>query len=341
MGYKALLKPSRDELKRLCKTLTNKQVANYIGCDVTTISHWKKQYALSNLECKHPNLPNSFSNKQMNFLIGTNLGDGHLSKPKAGANARLRLKQCRKFKEYIDETFQIMSPFSSNIYEDKTRRPKRVNGKISNSLKDWDGTYLYSDVMETIHCPLITRMWEKWYINREKIVPLDLMLNWEIIAHWYVQDGNNHQLRTSITLHTNSFTRNEVLFLISRLKKDVDINAQEQIRKNSCIIYIPKSEYFKFIKGVKPYVTWKCFEYKVDTSKVLQTREGWGRWKLNKHLARRIRQLYDTDNYTQARLAEMFGVTQGMIGRIINNKAYVERYLGIQGGADVQVSYNV
>jgi hypothetical protein len=36
----------------------------------------------------------------------------------------------------------------------------------------------------------------------------------------------------------------------------------------------------------------------------------------------------------------MFGVTQAMIGRIINNKAYVERYLGFQGGADVQVSYN-
>lgn len=62
--------------------------------------------------------------------------------------------------------------------------------------------------------------------------------------------------------------------------------------------------------------------------------------KLSRATAKRIRQLYDTDNYTQARLAEMFGVTQAMIGRIINNKAYVERYLGFQGGADVQVSYN-
>lgn len=62
--------------------------------------------------------------------------------------------------------------------------------------------------------------------------------------------------------------------------------------------------------------------------------------KLSRAIAKRIRQLYDTDNYTQSRLAEMFGVTQGMIGKIINNKAYVERYLGIQGGADVQVSYN-
>lgn len=62
--------------------------------------------------------------------------------------------------------------------------------------------------------------------------------------------------------------------------------------------------------------------------------------KLDSEVAKEMRSLYATDRYTQARLGEMFGVSQSMVARVVNNKAYPERALGFIGGsADVQVGY--
>jgi len=51
-------------------------------------------------------------------------------------------------------------------------------------------------------------------------------------------------------------------------------------------------------------------------------KKNFGARKLNIKKARKIRALYDTDQYTQKALGKMFGVTQSMIGRIVNNLAY-------------------
>jgi len=47
-----------------------------------------------------------------------------------------------------------------------------------------------------------------------------------------------------------------------------------------------------------------------------------GNVKLTKEQVLEIRKLYLTGNYTQQRLADMFGVSQVQIGRIINNKSW-------------------
>lgn len=62
--------------------------------------------------------------------------------------------------------------------------------------------------------------------------------------------------------------------------------------------------------------------------------------KLDSERAKVIRTLYATEDYTQAQLAAMFGVSQSMIARVVNNKAYPEADLGtFSGSADVQVGY--
>lgn len=70
------------------------------------------------------------------------------------------------------------------------------------------------------------------------------------------------------------------------------------------------------------------------------TQPTWKKGKLTKLQARKIRELYNTDEYTQKELGKMFGVSQGMIGRIINNKAHPDRSIGFGGRADVTVNYN-
>lgn len=51
-------------------------------------------------------------------------------------------------------------------------------------------------------------------------------------------------------------------------------------------------------------------------------KKGWGRGKLGHSQAQEIRDLYRQEKYTQAELAEMFDVSQGMICRIVNNLNY-------------------
>jgi predicted transcriptional regulator len=57
--------------------------------------------------------------------------------------------------------------------------------------------------------------------------------------------------------------------------------------------------------------------------------------------ARTIRKMYETDRFTQKQLAAVFGVSQGMIGRIINNKAHVDHAFGFGGESGVSVHYNL
>jgi len=62
-------------------------------------------------------------------------------------------------------------------------------------------------------------------------------------------------------------------------------------------------------------------------------RENYGPGKLKEH-AKAIRALDATGKYTQMNLAEMFGVTQAAIGRVLNN-IYYKTMIQITGEADV------
>lgn len=57
--------------------------------------------------------------------------------------------------------------------------------------------------------------------------------------------------------------------------------------------------------------------------------------KVGKEIATQIRNLDRSDNYTQKELAEIFDISQPMIGKIINNVAY---RTGISGSAEVRVN---
>jgi len=57
--------------------------------------------------------------------------------------------------------------------------------------------------------------------------------------------------------------------------------------------------------------------------------------KVGKEVATQIRNMDRSDNYTQKELAEIFHISQPMIGKIINNVAYKT---GISGTAEVRIN---
>ena len=104
--------------------------------------------------------------------------------------------------------------------------------------------------------------------ERRKIVPTDIKLTPLALCLWHMDDGSNNQTDANIELNTQSFTVDEVEFLIERLKKDLGIDSHKKTggKEGQYKIYIGRGSYFDFIEMIKPHVEWDCFRYKIDTS---------------------------------------------------------------------------
>lgn len=147
----------------------------------------------------------TFTDQQLNIINGLLLGDGHLSLKGKAKNASLIVKRALKDIEYSKYHVSI---FKDHVTESglksKTRFDKRTNKY-----------YKYCD-FSLKASPELTNIYNKWYCNKKKIIPLDLKLNNEIIATWLCDDGwvkkskNNY---FEIGFATNGFTLHEVEFL--------------------------------------------------------------------------------------------------------------------------------
>lgn len=335
--------PGKNELYAMGLNNLSQAIYKYFG----GLEVMREQFDPQLSEVRYEQLPSTEPttagevNKLDDILLGSLLGDGYLRKPKnPRCNSQFAIKQKEDRLEYV-EWLQVI--FGGSIMQGVRHAPIKLPcGKVINDpeqLKDRE--LLYYRALYAPSSSFYTELRKKWYPEGKKIVPRDIKLTPQVLAHWHIQDGHNHQKRTCISIYTNGFTEDDVLFLIGRLHDDLGIDAHLAEDKTRPIIYVGKDSYFKFIGLVKPYVTWKCFEYKVDTSKVKAKRANFGRYKLTLEDARKIRRLYATDQYTQQRLAEMFKVSQVMIGRIINNKAHVDHAVGFGGECEVKVCYNV
>lgn len=129
-------------------------------------------------------------------------------------------------------------------------------------------------------CTRCDKFWNsiesKWYVprtdhptfKRRKIVPSDIKLSPLTLCIWYMDDGSNNQIDANIEINTQGFTVDEIEFLITKLKYDLNINSHKKIggRNGQYKIYIGRDSYFEFIEIIKPHVEWDCFKYKIETS---------------------------------------------------------------------------
>lgn len=83
-------------------------------------------------------------------------------------------------------------------------------------------------------------------------------------------DGTNYVNQRSLVLYTDCFTCEEVEFLIHRIQKDLDVISRLNFRCGRPIIKIYGDNWFRFIEGIKPFVSWNCFKYKCENRHVLK-----------------------------------------------------------------------
>lgn len=146
---------------------------------------------------------------QKNVLTGLMLGDGHICKRFKNSNGSLSVHRSIEdfdYLEYQAELFkEYITPFGMGIYSNKF---------IYNGIEKLN-TQCY---FRTYSLELFKEYHSLWYPMDKKIVPSNLILNTEIIAHWFLDDGwamhrNNKGNSLFLGLSTDCFSRDEVEFL--------------------------------------------------------------------------------------------------------------------------------
>ncbi len=188
-------------------------------------------------------------NKLNEFLDGLLLGDGHLAKQTKNSNV-LYAHTC-KHKEYIvfikDFLMQYNISFTPNIYV----KPNGYGTGV--------GYQIYSHVDS-----FFTKEYPRWYCDKKKILPKDIIVTPLSLLHWYIGDGTldtDQGYLRQIAISAHSFTYEERDHLVEKLN-DIGISASN--RKNGLICVKKKSvPYFLNYIGECPV---SCYKYKWDIS---------------------------------------------------------------------------
>jgi hypothetical protein len=244
------------------------ETAQKFGVHECTIRRWG--IYSENYE-KLQNCPNQLTDLQVEVLTGNLLGDGSLTHLKKGRQSNFTLAQKSTRLEYVEWLQQTYGPFSYEVVSGKTRKPINILNKINHQIENWIGEYCYRCGFYTVAHPVFTFYRKKWYkepdVKRSpKVIPDDLKLTWQAAAIWTCDDGSNHVEKKynnkHIVLHTESFTKEDVEFILSCLQRDLNVVGTINYHNSKPIIRIGRNEWSHFVEGVKPYIPWACFKYK-------------------------------------------------------------------------------
>lgn len=152
-----------------------------------------------------------FSQAQKSLIVGSLLGDGGLQKRSDCINARFSERHCEEQKDYLLWKLGMLKPFvTSKVYitEEKDHVISNVECKVSKS-------YSFS----TITHPFITKMYDVFYKDGNKVVPnnLNTFIDLLVITIWICDDGCfTYDIKSGtyrLDLHTESFYYKENAFL--------------------------------------------------------------------------------------------------------------------------------
>jgi hypothetical protein len=172
------------------------------------------------------------------IIFGSVLGDGKLELPPRGKNARFGFTQSEGQKDYFVFVCNFLAVISSSKYRVYAHVDKRT-GKIYKSQNIW-----------TKALPMLTELYNLFYINDIKTVPTDLSLLTPIaLAHWICQDGSRGTCR-GLYLCTDGFTHTDVQRLKDYLSKTYNIKCSLHKVNGRYRIYI----FAKSVQAVRDLV---------------------------------------------------------------------------------------
>lgn len=202
----------------------------------------------------------TLSDRQLQLLLGTMLGDGNLQLPKtARGTPQYRSQHGYVQHSYNTAKYQTLSEFVNHP-------PKKTRNY---------GYGKWSSRWQTRNCPELRPIASLCCPFGKKLVSQEWLnqLTWEGIAWWYQDDGSLQKKAgggsETVTLHTQGFSEPEVDLLVSWLQTTYSLNAYKlklkRRHKKSGFYWIIKLDVPStqvFIENVRPYVV-SAMSYKV------------------------------------------------------------------------------
>ena len=217
----------------------------YITSIVLFAKSTKNIKRLNSNERNEMNLPDNINAT----LVGILLSDGHLQRRSQSSNLKFIFNQSGKIEKrpYFDliySMFKLCCTKNSEYYI-KTGLSKK-NGKEYSSIS-----------FTTMQLPCFTKIYSLWYLNKKKIVPINIqeLLTSEGLAHWIMGDGSRQNKGLHLSMY--AFTWDEVKLLISVLENKFGFKCSCHIHSSigeKWRIYIWEESMEKLIKLVAPYM---------------------------------------------------------------------------------------
>lgn len=249
------------------KELSKSQIAKLCNIGNTTILNWMRKYniprrsvieayntkdirerrskAMHLAQANHCNL----SPEAINFINGELLGDGCLqSFSKYSASFGYTFKY-QEYAQYIKNSLQSYGIKCGKISK-YYNKDKRCNDSISYRFY----SYRYVELLP---------FYNRWYINKKKIIPKDIRLNPIALKQFYLGDGMLSKSKKNgnkpyIVLCTNNFPIVDIEWLISKLN-DIGFKATRRPSRNEIGISTYSTKDFLNYIGKCPV---KCYNYK-------------------------------------------------------------------------------
>lgn len=185
----------------------------------------------------------SFYEDAKEHLDGFLLGDGHLTPQSPHLSWSVRQKQ---FSHFIAEGF---NQYQCSVKMKRVQDARLIRGE----------TITYRG-RSKCH-PDLKHQRQRWYKDKIKVVPRDVILTPKSVMLWYLGDG--HLSGSLIHLYTMAFSKDDVEFLIDRLNTIADVKCYADKHNNIIIPLAGIRNFFNFIGWSSPI---KCYDYKFKVS---------------------------------------------------------------------------
>jgi len=260
--YRNVLTKEFLEQKYVKEEMSTRKIARIVGCDKATVIAYLRKYGIplrSNAYARHLSRKRNFdlTKDVKEYIDGLLLGDGHIYQ-KSKWSARYDQSLSIRFKEWADKIQQDLLRFgiesSTLIYETPVTIIKKTGQVLGPSKMIMLFTRFYEEFVV---------FKERWYKDGFKSVPRDLELTPLVLANWYMGDGDYDRHTKRVTLNVNSFSLDDVNFLIRKLR-EMGFKAKNHPKTNQDnqprIRLTPESSR-RFLEITEPFKV-SCFDYK-------------------------------------------------------------------------------
>lgn len=221
-------------------------IAKILDVSFSGIRNILKKYNIPRRnKCESLNLcPENFTDEEYQIVIGTALGDGHLTKPKKNGESQLYLGHSIKQKDYIQWKYNKLKRFiGCKIYSLFHKL------KYKNEIKEFETLNFL-----TRKSPLFTNLEQIFYPRDRRIklrlFPYDFLkknLTPLSLAVWYMDDGYS---RYGFILQTQSFSYKDNLVILQLLKEKFDLDGKTKKVKNDKYIVTFGAEQKRKLKPI-------------------------------------------------------------------------------------------